>query len=205
MEDIETEAAPAAFQLTLKGPGITVERELDQGSALQVLAIAMGASLGGAAVAQSAAPTASAAGPASTPPPASAVAASVAGAHTPGSNPVSVREYLSSVEPKRNVDKILAIASYLKVHRGQETFTPDAVKREFRHAGEPVPGNYPRDFRWAVSAGWIASSPEEPGEYYVTNTGHDAVAKKFDQETKKTSSVPKSARQRRARKKVGES
>lgn len=180
-----------AYQLRLAGKGLTVEREVAEDVALDIVAIVMGAG-----------PTTSGArtradGPAT----ARRLATSGGGGRT--RRGMSLREYLDEVEPKRNVDRILAIGSYLKEVRGTETFAPDTVKREFQSASEPVPGNYSRDWRWAINAGWIAPAADTPGEYYVTNKGDTAIADKFSDDVKKSTGVSKT-RRKRARKKEDE-
>lgn len=179
--DPANEVAPTgpSYQLILKGGGITLEREVGEDIALEIVSVVMGGSRA-AAPRREARPT--------------------QGGSRTAPRGQSLREYFDEVEPQRNVEKILAIASYLDVVGGQDTFTSDDVKREFRSASEPVPGNYSRDFRWAVSAGWIAPAPDEPGQYFVTNTGHDAITAKFSDEVKKATGVQRMARRRRPRK-----
>lgn len=192
MDDNQTERAsgetpePVMYELSLKGGGITVEREIDEESALQILATVMGRGQASAA-------------PRTTDKHSAPTAARGSGRGR------SLREYLDEVEPKRNVDKILAIASYLKVERDTETFDSNEVKKQFRSASEPVPGNYSRDFSWAVAAGWIAPAQDVPGDYYVTKKGDQAVAAKFSDDVKKATGVGKTARRRRAKKKADES
>ena len=107
---------------------------------------------------------------------------------------------MDEFEPKRNPDKILAIAAYLVDTREKDTFTPDDVKKEFRNASEPVPANYARDWGWAVSNGWIAKADGEPGEFYITLKGRDALSQKFSDEVKKA--TKQTGRRRRTRKKA---
>jgi hypothetical protein len=103
---------------------------------------------------------------------------------------------MDEFEPKRNPDKILAIAAYLTDTRGMETFTPADVKKEFKNAAEPVPGNYPRDWQWAVNNGWLARDDEDPTEFYVTGKGRDALAAKFSADVKRATSQPAPRRRR---------
>jgi hypothetical protein len=171
------------YKLTLEGGGLKVDREVDEAVALQILAAVMGGGgvpfggpSGGIRTAQV--------------PPRS----TLAGAR------LSLREHMDEFEPKRNPDKILAIAAYLTDTRGMETFTPEDVKKEFKNASEPVPANYSRDWKWTVSNAWIAKSDEEPGEFYITLTGREALAQKFSNDVKK--STRQTARRRRTRKKT---
>lgn len=181
---LEATAKDSTYELSLKGQGIEVERNVGEEVALQILAILMGGGQAG---------------------PASRGAAVQLGRTTRGGGRgQSLREFLNQVEAKRNVDKIVAIASYLETERGYETFSSDQIKKEFKTAREPIPANYPRDFKWAVGVGWLAPEPDDPDEYYVTESGRKAVEAKFSPEIKKTTTVGKTERRRRPRKKGDE-
>jgi hypothetical protein len=173
------------YKLTLKGGGVTVERNVDEGTAFQILAAVMGgAALPRVSVGAGAAPLID------TP----RTTATAAGR-------LSLREHMDEHEPKRNPDKMLTIAAYLVDERGMVTFTPDEVKKEFRTAAEPVPANYPRDWNWAVSNGWLAKA-DEPGEFYITNRGREALAQKFSADVKRATKSGGSTRRRRPKKKA---
>jgi hypothetical protein len=188
-EAIQQEPGPKSYKLTLAGDGLSVERDVTEDVALQILATVMGGGVPAGAPQRRAGRSAPAVGGAAV-------------ATTPGR--LSLREHLDDVDAKRNVDKILAIAAYLRDQRGFETFDSAAIKKEFRNAGEAVPGNFPRDFRWAVTAGWVAAADDVPGEYYVTTTGDNALANKFSADIKKATPSGKSARRRRPRKNEAE-
>ncbi|MHB9150029.1 MAG: hypothetical protein ACYC33_08150 [Thermoleophilia bacterium] len=156
-----TQSAEPTYALTLEGNGVTVRRDIPESVARTITALVMG----GATVSsdgQIGAP----AGPASGTPPA------------PTASKQSIREYLNAVGPKRNADTITAIAAYLK-EQGLETFTRDQVKEYFRKAGEPIPGNYNRDFTDALSTGWIAEDHTNSGNYYITASGENALKNSF--------------------------
>jgi hypothetical protein len=179
------------YKLRLEGGGVVVNREVDEAVALQIIAAVMG---GGSL------PRVFSAGQGG----ARAVDLPRSGPPRSGVVGLSPREHMEEFEPKRNVDKILALAAYVADAREQDTFTPDDVKREFRNASEPVPGNYSRDWRWAVANGWLAKADGAPGEYYVTTKGRDALSAKFSDEVKKTTGVTKTSRRRRTTKKQAE-
>lgn len=169
------------FTIKITGPGVELERQIDAAQVSAVLQIALGA----------------AAGPLSPP-------------RTPGVLPgvlpgESLREFFNRVRPKRNPDKITAIGVYLSDVKGQATFKPDEIKASFQQAGERIPGNFPRDFRWAVRNGWIAESPESPGTYYVTSTGNDAASVGFPPEIVKKTSQGSGSPRRRSRGKATQS
>lgn len=175
------------FDLKLTGSGISLERKVDRDAALQILAIAMGSAAGG--------------GPALGTP-ARQIQRQAAGS-SGGGGRISLREYLDQVEAKRNPDKILAIGQFLVEHRGQDSFTGDQIKGQFRSAGEAIPGNFSRDFRWTVTNGWIAEDHASRGDYYVTSSGDSALGSHFSPEIKKKTSQTKLTA--RKRKKKGDS
>src|SRR5690606_38433132 len=83
---------------------------------------------------------------------------------------------------KRNPDKILAIAAFLREATGAEDFSADEIKAYFPKAGEKVPANYNRDFKWVISSGWMAENHQQPDRFYITNTGRRALSEKFPKE-----------------------
>lgn len=170
------------YSLALKGEGMTVDREIDEGTALEILALVMGA---GSTITSPGMPTIRP----NVPRPLR---------HASGQ---SLREYLDEVGATRNPDKILAVAKFHAKETGKE-FTQDEVKSRFPDAAERVPGNFTRDFHWAVRNGWIAPSLTSRGEYYVTDTGDEALEEKFSAEIKRKTGVSKARRggKRRSRK-----
>lgn len=93
----------------------------------------------------------------------------------------SVAEYVHAKGPGRNPDKILAIAGYL-VKNGNETFSPDDIRPQFPKIGEPIPGNFGRDFSWVLANGWIAESDQGQNLFYITNTGNKVIESNFSPE-----------------------
>jgi hypothetical protein len=175
---------PETYNLTLTGGGLSVNREVDEATAFQIVAVVMG----GATL-----PRVTSGGSGG------ARAVDMPGSRLPAAGRLSLREHMDKVEPKRNPDKILAIAAYLTDTRERDTFTPDDVKKEFKNASEPVPANYSRDWRWAVSNGWIAKA-DEAGEFYITVRGRDALSQKFSADVKRATA--QGSRRRRTRKKA---
>lgn len=108
-------AAPAPFHLSLKGDGISVDKDVDLATALQVLSISMG---GGSL------PIAAAQG---TPP---------ARQQVGGTPARSIREKLDGANAKRWPDKIVVIGQHIQ-DTGKESFTRDEIRKLFPAAGEP--------------------------------------------------------------------
>lgn len=160
------------YTLSLKGDGMTVDREIDEGTALEVVALVM---TGGTAV---------------------EAGDGIVVRHSvprPRRGGQSLREYIDEVEAKRNPEVILAIAKYISNETGKN-FTRDDVRSRFQEAAEPVPGNYGRDFRWTMRNGWIAAVVGAQNEHYVTGTGDKALNEKFSAEIKKKTGVAKGRR-----------
>jgi hypothetical protein len=174
------DGAKSSYSLTLKGEGISITRDVDQSVARAIVELVLGGSISP--------PTAAAKLPLD---------------RTPASQPgttvsrLSLREFLDHAEPKRNPDKIVAIGEYITRHDRQADFTRDDVKARFRTAGEPVPGNFPRDFTWTISNGWIAEDANNAEHYYVTQKGKAAITEKFSGEIKKRSGFKPGNRRRR--------
>lgn len=107
---------------------------------------------------------------------------------SPGSSrqysvPESASEYFNRHAPKRNPDKILTLACFLKEVRKQESFNAKEIRNLFREVGEMLPANFKRDFAWASRRnGWITKEPNSKDSYYVTNTGLRALQAGFSQE-----------------------
>src|SRR5690242_9708436 len=60
----------------------------------------------------------------------------------------SLGEFFRNTAPRRNPDKILTIAHYMKSVEGKDLFLPEDILARFKEVGEPPPGNFNRDFRW---------------------------------------------------------
>ena len=144
------------FTVTISGIGIDIKRGVSAQKVAAVLNVIMGTE-----------PSATAGTPLSLP---------STGA---GASRVSLREFLDSVGAATKPDQIVTIGHYLSVHEGKETFSRDDIKARFSSARERMPSNFPRDFGAAIKAAMIAEDHAHPGQYYVTNTGLQAVERRF--------------------------
>jgi hypothetical protein len=167
-----------SYRVKIDAEGISIEREVPAQVGRQVVLLVLTGEAGGLALAR-------------TP-----KSASTSEAVPPvGEEATSLREYLDECEASRAPDKITAIGLFLKNHRARVNFERGELDVLFAEAGETVPKNLPRDFRWAVRLGWIAPTPGDAGRYYVTAKGTDVVNKKFPREVvKKTSLGPPRAK-----------
>jgi hypothetical protein len=169
-----TSSASRKYALSLKGEGMSVERQIDEATALEVLALVMGESARPPRVGEEG----------ETPP---------MKVPTRRSGNQSLREYLDEANVTRSPDKIVTIAKYISDETGK-SFTRKDVKSRYQDAAEPVPGNYGRDFQWTVRNGWIAPVPNTKGEFYVTDAGTKAIEGKFSAEIKKKTGVSRGRR-----------
>ena len=163
------------FAFTLKGEGIDFKGDVNQATARALLNVALGGD-----------------------------ASSTTGLHNARGEkvsssklpPTSLREFLNAREAKRIPEKIVAIAEYLTAN-GAADFSKDDVLTQFRVAREAMPGNFHRDFSWAIAAGWISEDSKNPGRFYTTQSGKNAVEKNFSREITKNSGVRSVRRKRR--------
>jgi hypothetical protein len=160
-EQTISETVEPLYQLSLKGKGITVEQEVPQGVAREIIALVMGG------LAPVGAPVAR-----------PGVTLGRAGAH--GGGMVSVRQYLDDADATKNPEIITAIGEYLRLYANQERFTRADVRARFSQAGERTPSNLPRDWALAVGSDWIAPDHADSGRFYVTENGRKAIASKFE-------------------------
>ena len=161
------------YRIVLTGEGLTVDREVDQPTALAILNIVLRDGAG--ALAPDLHP-----GPPVTP--AGAELRGESGVATGGG--LSVGEFIAQSSAKRNPDKIVSIGEYL-TRQGRSEFTIADIRPMFQQAGEPMPGNFMRDWRWTLAAKWIAPVAGNDKVFYVTNTGRQAVDGGFSAEIRK--------------------
>lgn len=157
----------SGYRLTLKGDGITVERNISELLAKEIIAMILGESV----------PQVSTKSSTNT---ALAQQSNGQQAVNFGAMRKSLREYFIEVGAKKNPQKILAIANYLVSFKGQTTFSIADIRPQFKAANEPIPANLHRDFQIVLQYGWIAPDHEEPKKFYITQTGLDALSDRFE-------------------------
>ena len=153
-----TEETPKMFSLRLSGDGISIEQQIDQRTALQIVQVVMG---GGA---PAAAPQSIGAKP---------------DARSPDGVSLSLREYLDKIGASKKPDQITTIAQFVCEIEGQGDFSRDDIRSRFITAREPPPGNFGRDFAVAERNGWIAEVHGKKNRYYVTAKGAQAINNNF--------------------------
>lgn len=151
------EPAEDTYDLSLTGEGITISRKVPQSVAREIVGLVLGGPQGaGSASSGGGKPS------------------------TVSDSQVSLREYLNEAEATKNPEIITAIVDYVMKTTNAQSVSNTDIKARFRDAGEPAPGNLARDLGLAKGTGWIASDPHERNNYFVTQSGRDAIAKKFE-------------------------
>ena len=183
VDEVNTDAeVDNDFQVVLKGPGFSLDRNVDQNVAAAITSLI----LGGAQLFPSPA------GPSGTNhSPAAPAPIAQTGTPRPVHNgPITnldqtLGEYLHEVEPKTAPDKIAAVGEFLYLYSQQQDFSPDDFREQLESIRDTIPGNIPRDFKTALQQRLIAKSTGDPKRYYVTGTGREAIANKFSKVGKK--------------------
>jgi hypothetical protein len=178
---VNAESNEELYAVSVKGNGITVEKSVSAPVAREVMNVIMGGTASAStATFQRRADTVNTLGS--------------------GGRRISLREFLEESQVRRNPDKITGIAEYLFQFEGAELFTREDIRGRFRLAGEAAPGNFPRDFMWAVKNGWIAEDAKAQGSFYVTQKGRNAIENKFSSEVVKR--TPQPAGRKRSRRTI---
>jgi hypothetical protein len=160
--------ANTGYKLTLKGDGITVERDISKELAKDIITMILGSDVPQVSQKSSTSSTV-------------IEQQSYGQQQNDSSSPrKSLREYLNEIGAKSNPQKILVIANYLVRFMGKETFSIADIKPQFKVASEPIPANLSRDFQIVSQNGWIAPDHEEPKMFFITKTGLDVLNNRFE-------------------------
>lgn len=143
--------------VSLKGAGMTFESEVSAVTAANIVKLCVTAGQGNQ----------------------NQITPSIGGESSADGEKFSLGEYVHKYEPTTYPEKILAIGSYLREHKGQESFSPEDIRPLFRKIGDVPPANFGRDFRVAVGNSWIAQEDSDPNSYYVTGIGLKALRTNF--------------------------
>jgi hypothetical protein len=90
--------------------------------------------------------------------------------------PLSPVELLQQKQPATNAQRIAVFAYFRDKVEGLARFAKDDLRGYFAKAKQPAPQNFDRDFRQAVSLGWIY---EDADDSYLTSKGLEAVEAGF--------------------------
>lgn len=165
------------IKITIKGAGLSYEKEIGEDVAGQIMALCLSFQEGDLD---------------------SGKAGSGLQVRRSGPQRESAAEYLNRHAPKRNPDKILTLAGFLKESHNKDSFQQGEIKSLFRDAGELMPANLTRDFKWVVSSGWIAPDPTKKGSFYITNTGLKVLQGGFPDDLVKKSKYKSGGRRKKS-------
>lgn len=165
MTSARTEGSEIAYEIRLSGPGIKIDKHIDQSTAFAVLQMVFGGAGGAEGPTAASAPHDRSSQPRQQP-------------------PLSVREFLESSRAKTNSERIATFGAFLRDHQKQQDFTREDIRVSFKNAGEPLPGNLARDFQATLQEGWIAEDHQNSGRYYVTRKGDELISRNFGNEPK---------------------
>ena len=143
------------IKLSIKGSDLSFEREIDQSLAGQIMAFCL--SNNSSPVLQ----------------------ANIEKVESEKIEKDSVVEYYDRYFPKRNPDKILVFAGYIREIEERDSFNSGEIKRLFRDAGEVLPANFTRDFKWVIKNGWFAHDSVKKGNFFITKTGLKVLSNGF--------------------------
>jgi hypothetical protein len=163
-----------SYHLSVKGDGIQVSQDIDKDTALSVISLLLG-------------------GQVATRP--NTVGVAVTPSHADQTQ-LTLGEFVEESGARSNVDKIVAIAVYKTRYDNVSDFSRQDMNTWFQEAGEPVPGNLPRDVSVARTARYIAPRGAGSTQFYVTTTGFKALDQKFSGEAKRPTAAPKRRRRR---------
>lgn len=82
-------------------------------------------------------------------------------------------ELLNRVRWDSYPEKILLLAAWVEANAGKNPWRCADMEEAFRQAKEKSPGNFPRDIKNAIKAGWIHAVT--PRTYSVTRTGWSKI------------------------------
>ena len=86
-------------------------------------------------------------------------------------------ELLNRLKWESYPEKILLLGAWSEAKGGATPWKSSDMDEVFRQAKEKAPGNFPRDIRTAIKAGWIHA--ETPRTYTVTRTGWNKIGQSF--------------------------
>ncbi len=104
---------------------------------------------------------------------------------------LSLVELLKQKEPVTNFQRIAVFAFYREKHLNQQQFSPSDLLPFFATAKLSKPGNYQRDFNYAVKEGWIH---DDGPQSYLTQDGEKIVEAGFGGKAKPRGKAMKKAK-----------
>ncbi len=180
---------PATAEVTVKGPGISITRPVDEATMASVIALLFGGTYvspgrqGGT-------------GRGTNAPFEPAGQAGRAQPSTQWDPDLTLGEFVVETDAKTFSQKICAAGYYLMNFQSAASFTRDEVRSALANAHEDMPANFARDWTQAASNHLIALKQGETTQFIIPRTGRTAVESHF-------SELPKRRSNRRTPKKAG--
>lgn len=100
---------------------------------------------------------------------------------------LSIREFINLINPKNNVEKVLAIAYYKETIQSISPFTAKDIADGFKEAKEPAPDNINLPIYYNVQKGYLMennSSESKLKSWELTRTGIAVMREKIGQNQK---------------------
>lgn len=161
-DEAPEEPAPAAAEITVTGPGISITRPVDEATMSNVIALLFGTT-----------PAARGGGSQSGP------VQPVRTQQSQWDDDLTLGEFIVETGAKSFQQKICAAGYYLMNFQHAESFNRDEIRTALADAHEDMPGNFSRDFSDAASKNFIAGKQGESGRYIIPRTGRTAVESHF--------------------------
>ncbi|MEV7633167.1 hypothetical protein AB0N64_12245 [Microbacterium sp. NPDC089318] len=184
-DDTKTADLPATVKVT--GPGVSIERGVDERTMNAVIGLLVGAPAfppgggyqggggsGGSRGGQD---------------------GSSGGGGSEWDGRMTLGEFLDDSGAKTFPQKICATGFYLTDIKGAKDFNRDEIKSALLAAREDMPGNYSRDWASATSMSLIAPEGHDANRFYIPRTGKKAIESNFQD-------APKPRRARKSTKKA---
>lgn len=176
MTDIEDAPGDAATPtatvstITVHGPGVSIERPVDEATMASVIAILFGAA--------PAAPSGAGGGQGvrrPDPKPGNNGSSST----SPFDDDLTLGEFIVESKAGTFRQKICAAGYFLTNMHGAPSFSSAEIKTALANAHEDMPANFTRDFSSAASNHLIAPKQGEASQYIIPRTGRTAVESLF--------------------------
>jgi hypothetical protein len=155
-------------EITVKGPGVSITRPVDEVTMSKVIALLFGA-----------APTGGSGRPGAGGPGGATGSATGESGGSEWDDNLTLGEFIVETSPQTFPQKICAAGYYLTDVKGAASFSKDEVRAALADAREDMPANFTRDFNDAAAKSFVASKQGEAGRYIIPKTGRTAVLSHF--------------------------
>ena len=148
-------------KVTVVGPDLKVEREVDEQTALRVIAILLGGGKGAPAASRD------------------TEVGSDGSQDKIALSSTTISELFSQVRPSSNPSRIATVGYHLR-QTDREPFSRETIRLSLRDARQRAPANFSRDLDDAIRSGWLDGT--DKSGYVLTTQGIGAVESRFAEE-----------------------